>query len=206
MPGTNSRGERPAWEGHEAPFRAKDLPKTTILGSPQKRSVSLGGSSANSNLQFRRFSPSSQIWIGGLPGCQNLAKDIQPHLSHNKDLQLAGTYSQRYLLESCRSLEELEIQVRALFSHLRLRERDGYLSRLNTHVPTATRKDLRVSPLVGEYIFDEELVSQAGNRLQGDVSLKSNTIMLDTLAKGQGQKARPLLSLSDPLQPYPSGL
>ena len=26
-------------------------------------------------------------------------------------------------------------------------------------------------------------MSQAGNRLQGDVSLKSNTIMLDTLAK-----------------------
>ena len=78
----------------------------------------------------------------------------------------------------------------ALFSQLKLRERDGYLSRLNSHVPMATRKDLRVSPLVGEYIFDEELVSQAGNRLQGDVSLKSNTVMLDTLAKGQGQKAR----------------
>ena len=120
----------------------------------------------------------------------NLAKDIQPHLSHNENLQLAGTYSQRYLLESCHSLEELEIQVTALFSHLKLRERDGYLSRLNSHVPIATRKDPRVSPLVGEYIFDEELVSQAGNRLQGDVSLKSNTIMLDTLAKGQGQKAR----------------
>ena len=57
-------------------------------------------------------------------------------------------------------------------------------------MPIATRKDPRVSPLVGEYIFDEELVSQAGNRLQGDVSLKSNTVMLDTLAKGQGQKAR----------------
>ena len=66
---------------------------------------------------------------------------------------------------------------------------------LNSHVPITTRKDLRVSPLVGEYIF----VSQAGNRLQGDVSLKSNTVMLDTLAKGQGL----LLSLSDPLQPYP---
>ena len=125
-------------------------------------------------------------WVAGV---SNLAKDIQPHLSHNEDLQLAGTYSRRYLLESCRSMEELEIQVTALFSHLQLRERDGYLSRLNTHVPTATRKDLRVSSLVGQYIFDEELVSQAGNRLQGDVSLKSNTIMLDTLAKNsQDQK------------------
>ena len=81
----------------------------------------------------------------------------------------------------------------ALFSHIKLRERDGYLSRLNAHVPTSTRKDLRGSPLVGEYIFDEELVSQAGNRLQGDVSLKSNTIMLDTLAKkSQDHKVRAL--------------
>ena len=98
-----------------------------------------------------------------------------------------------YLLESCRSLEELEIQVTALFSQFKLRERDSYLSRLNPHVPMATRKDLRISPLVGEYLFDEVLVSQAGNRLQGDVSLKSNTIMLDTLAKkSQDHKVRTL--------------
>ena len=118
-------------------------------------------------------------------------QDIQPHLSHNETLQLAGTYSQRYLLESCRSMEELEIQVTALFSQLKMRERDSFLSRLHSHVPLAMRKDLRASPLVGEFIFDEELVSQAGNRLQGDVSLKFNTIMLDTLAKGQGQRTRP---------------
>ena len=31
MSGTNSRGERPAWEGHEAPLRAEDLPKNSIL-------------------------------------------------------------------------------------------------------------------------------------------------------------------------------
>ena len=31
-------------------------------------------------------------------------------------------------------------------------------------------------------------MSQAGDRLQGDVSLKSNTIMLDTLVRGQGQR------------------
>ena len=119
-------------------------------------------------------------WVAGV---SNLAKDIQPHLSHDENLQLAGIYSQRYLLESCRSMEELEIQVTALFSHFKLRERDGYLSRLSPHVPLATEKDLRISPLVGEYLFEEVLVSQAGDRLQGDVSLKSNTIMLDTLAK-----------------------
>ena len=134
-------------------------------------------------------------WVAGV---SNLAKDIQPHLSHDENLQLAGTYSQRYLLESCRSLEELEIQVTALFSHIKLRERDGYLSRLNPRVPTATRKDLRVSPLVGEYIFDEELVSQAGNRL-----LKSNTIMLDTLAK-KSQDHRVRAPPPQPKRPVPA--
>ena len=136
-------------------------------------------------------------WIAGV---SNLAKDIQPHLSQDENLQLAGVYSQRYLLESCRSMEELEIQVTALFSHFKLRERDGYLSRLSPHVPLATRRELRVSPLVGEYLFDEVLVSQAGNRLQ--VSLKSNTIMLDTLAKkSQAPKAR---TLPQPKRPAPA--
>ena len=31
MSGTNSRGERPAWESHKAPSRAKDLSQTTVL-------------------------------------------------------------------------------------------------------------------------------------------------------------------------------
>ena len=156
-------------------------------------------------------------WVAGV---SNLAKDIQPHLSQDENLQLAGVYSQIYLLESCRSMEELEIQVTSLFSQFKLRERDGYLSRLNPHVPLATRRELRVSPLVGEYLFDEVLVSQAGDRLQGDVSLKSNTIMLDTLAKKtQGPRARilpplkrpapastPLVSLKKPKQnPQPMG-
>ena len=101
-------------------------------------------------------------WVAGV---SNLAKDMQSHLSQDENLQLAGIYSQRYLLESCRSLEELEIQVTSLFSQFKLRERDGYLSRLNPHVPLATRRELRVSPLVGEYLFDEVLVSQAGDRL-----------------------------------------
>ena len=92
-------------------------------------------------------------------------------------------------------MEELEIQVTALYSQLKWRERDGFLSRIHHHVPVATRKDLRAGRLVGDYIFDEELMSQAGNRLQGDVSLKSNTIMLDTLVKAQGQRTR------DPPQP-----
>ena len=59
-----------------------------------------------------------------------------------------------------------------------------------------------MSPLVGEYLFDEVLVSQAGDRLQGDVSLKSNTIMLDTLAKkSQAPKAR---TFPQPKRPAPA--
>ena len=138
-------------------------------------------------------------WVAGV---SNLAKDMQPHLSQDENLQLAGIYSQRYLLESCHSMEELEIQVTSLFSQFKLRERDCYLSRLSPHVPLATRRDLRVSPLVGEYLFDEVLVSQAGDRLQGDVSLKSNTIMLDTLAKRtQGPRAH---TLPPPKRPAPA--
>ena len=46
------------------------------------------------------------------------------------------------------------------------------------------------------------LVSQAGDRLQGDVSLKSNAIMLDTLAKeSQDHKAR---TLPPPKRPSPA--
>ena len=56
-------------------------------------------------------------------------EDMQSHLSQDENLQLAGIYSQRYLLESCRSLEELEIQVTSLFSQFKLRERVMLLSR-----------------------------------------------------------------------------
>ena len=101
----------------------------------------------------------------------------------------------------------------SLFSQFKLRERDGYLSRLNPHVPLATKRELRVSPLVGEYLFDEVLVSQAGDRLQGDVSLKSNTIRLDTLAKRTlpppkrpAPASTPLVSFKKPKQnPQPTG-
>ena len=148
MSGTNSRGERPAWEGHKAPFRAKDLSerfepsnapsllRVSQLPPEWHRLVADQGRITPETVSFTRAefgelqSSVSKIlavlsdldwWVAGV---SNLAKDIQPHLSHNEDLQLAGTYSQRYLLESCRSLEELEIQVTALFSHIKLRERD----------------------------------------------------------------------------------
>ena len=106
-------------------------------------------------------------WIAGL---SSLVKDVQPHLSHNENLQFAGNSSQRYLLDSYRSLEDLEIPVTVLFSHLKWRERDGFILRLHCQVPMATRKELWASALVGDHVFDEELVSQEVVRLQGDVS------------------------------------
>ena len=46
------------------------------------------------------------------------------------------------------------------------------------------------------------LVSQAGDRLQGDVSLESNSLLLDTLAKeSQDHKA---LTLPPPKRPAPA--
>ena len=170
MSGTNSRGERPAWESLKGPSRAKGLSQTTVRFEPSNapsllrvgqlppewhRLVSDQGRISPETISFNRAefgelqSSVSKIlavlsdldwWVAGV---SNLAKDTQPHLSHDENLHLAGIYSQRYLLESCRSMEELEIQVTALFSHFKLRERDGYLSRLNPHVPVATRKELR---------------------------------------------------------------
>ena len=223
MSGTNSRGERPAWESPKLPslkakrFEPSNVPSLLRVGQlpPEwHRLVPDQGRISPETVSFTRAefgelqsSVSKMLavlsdldwWVAGV---SNLIKDIQPHLSHEENLQHAGIYAQRYLLESCRSMEELEIQVTALFSQFKLRERDGYLSRLNPHVPLATRKELRVSPLVGEYLFDEVLVSQAGDRLQGDVSLKSNTIMLDTLArKSQAPKAQ---TFPQPKRPTPA--
>ena len=150
MSGTNSRGERPAWESHKAPSRAKDLSQTTVLEGITFRAFKCSllrvgqlppewhrlvpdqGRISPETVSFTRaefgelqYSVSKILavhsdldwWVAGV---SNLAKDIQLHLSHDENLQLAGTYSPRYLLESCRSLEELKIQVTALFSHIKL--------------------------------------------------------------------------------------
>ena len=82
-------------------------------------------------------------WVAGV---SNLTDDMQPHLSHDENLQLAGVYSQRYLLESCHSLGELEIQVTALFSHFKLRERDGYLSKTKPSCANGHEKRLESEP------------------------------------------------------------
>ena len=141
---------------------------------------------ASSNLRFRRFSQSSRIWIGGLPGCLTSQRIYNPIYLMTRISSLLGSTRR----DICSSPAVL------------WRNSDGYLSRLNPHVPMAMSKDLRISPLVGEYLFDEVLVSQAGNRLQGDVSLKSNTIMLDTLAKkSQDPNVR---TLPQPKRPSPA--
>ena len=101
MPGTNSGGEDRLGKVTKPPYGPKTFPKLPSLRvnrfepsnapsslragqlrsgtgwsrtrarSAQKRSVSF-------NLQFRRFSTSSLIWIGGLPGCLTLSKISNP--------------------------------------------------------------------------------------------------------------------------------
>ena len=148
---------------------ANSLRSGTDQGRISPETVSFTGwSSASSNLRFRRFSPSSRIWIGGWPGCLTSQRIYNPFYLMMRIPSLLGP-ARRDICSSPPFREELEIQVTVLFSHFKLRERDGYLSRLSPHVPLATKKDLRISPLVGEYRLDEVLVSQAGDRLQGDV-------------------------------------
>ena len=101
-----------------------------------------GWSLATSNLRFRRFSPSSRIWIGGLLGCLTSQRIYNPIYLMTRISSLLGS-ARRDICSSPAVREELEIQVTALFSHFKLRERDGYLSRLSPHVPLATKKDLR---------------------------------------------------------------
>ena len=66
------------------------------------------------------LSPSLEAWLTVQANTLvSLTRIVQPHLSHNENLQLAGNSFQRYLLDSCRSLEDLEIPVTVLFSHLK---------------------------------------------------------------------------------------
>ena len=74
----------------------------------------------------RGCSPSSQTWHGGLPRCLTWTQE--------KNLQLAGNFSQIYLIEVCRSLEVLDIQVAIFSSHLQWQEKDGYFTRLHPQV------------------------------------------------------------------------
>ena len=67
---------------------------------------------------------------------------------------LPGHFSQIYLIESCRSLEVLEIQVTDLSFHLQGRRKDGYITRFHTHVSQTMRSELWNSLNVGEYICD----------------------------------------------------
>ena len=57
-----------------------------------------------------------------------------------------------------------------------------YIATSHTQITQTTTTELQDSPLAGEYIFDEALHGyQAAERIQVDVSLRSNSIMLDTL-------------------------
>ena len=50
----------------------------------------------------------------------SLGKDMQPTIFHNENIKLSRYYSQIYLIESCISVEYLEVYVTALFTYLQL--------------------------------------------------------------------------------------
>ena len=184
------------WGSANSPRSGIDWSQTRAR-SPLKLLVSLGQSSASSNLRFRRCSLFSRIWTGGLPG----------YLTSQR------IYNPIYLKTRISSL--LEYILRGICSSHAVPWKNSRFRWL----PYSLNSNWERGPLVGEYLFDEVLVSQAGDRLQGDVSLKSN-IMLDTLAKrSQAPKDRtlpppkrpapastPLVSVKKPKQnPQPTG-
>ena len=78
----------------------------------------------------------------------------------------------------------VDIQVTVLSSRLQWQKKDGDFTRLHPQVPQTMKAELWNSPHAGEYIFfDEPLVFRAVEQVQVNVSLRSNCIMLDTLAR-----------------------
>ena len=90
----------------------------------------------------RGCSPSSQTWTGGLLMCL-VAWPKLSSPTYGAKTPACWKLLQRYLIESCRSLEDLEIQVIALLSHLQWQERDDYIARLHSHVPQTTSTELQ---------------------------------------------------------------
>ena len=185
------------------PSNASSFLRVGQLPPEWHRLVSGQGRISPETVSFTGSSSASSNLLAVLSGCLTSQRIYNPFYLMTRIPSLLGS-ARRDICSSPAVREELEIQVTALFSHFKLRERDVYLSTLSPHVPLATKKDLRISPLVGEYLLDEVLVSQAGDRLQGDVSLKPNTFMLDTLAKkSQDHKVR---TLPPPLEAARSSL
>lgn len=118
-----------------------------------------------------------------LAGASNLATELHAQAPPETPLAQHLALNQRYLLESCRTLEELECQGTALFSRLRWRERDSFLQRVHQQVPLQTKEELRNSPLLGDFLFSEESVSESVERLQTDVQLSSHTAMIKMATK-----------------------
>ena len=79
------------------------------------------------------------------------------------------TLLQCYALETCRSVEMLELSSTARYANHIWQLRDGHLSKLHGSVLKQTRESLRQAALLGQHLFPEETVAIAGQNLRGDV-------------------------------------
>ena len=108
-------------------------------------------------------------------------------LAHNLSLL------NRYVLEACRTFEQLELHSSAMYANLTWRERYAYISKLNNSIPQSTKDDLRSSPLEGQQIFHSDRVSTALNSLRQDVTLQATNRILQASAnhsRGRGKGVR----------------
>ena len=76
----------------------------------------------------------------------------EPSLSEPEQVS-RHLFTQRYLLESCRTREKMQLQAFTLFVHLKWNERDSYLPKVHSNLPVCTKQALRNSCLSGQYSF-----------------------------------------------------
>ena len=99
-----------------------------------------------------------------------------------RDSDLGGLNDTSHLLAHWLTAAKSSLILTAAWARFYLR----YLSKVHSSIPACTKQVLRNSSLTGQYLFDEQLVSGAVDKLQGDVSLISNTHMLDRLSSARG--------------------
>ena len=79
----------------------------------------------------------------------SFGKDMQPTIFQNENIKLSGYYSQIYLIESCRSVEYLEVYVTTLFTYLKWR--------VMTFIELPTQRGINLGTVycVGDHLFDD---------------------------------------------------
>ena len=125
---------------------------------------------------------SDMDWMLG--GAQTFLKGLRDSVQGRQEddsLDDSLYFLQRYLLEISQDVGHLALSSTALFANLRWRERDQALTRCHTLL-SDSRESLRRGPLLSKTLFEENMVTAAASRLQGDISSQTNTKMLERLS------------------------